>query len=270
VRGAATVEEFFADPVGAYVAGRSFVIWAFSPTLAGSIYFGQPEASDYPALLRMFELPRHPRLQRPFDVLVDAGDVEGLSASAFELLTTNLAVVEGFSAFIRRVSIVRPRGVAGAAVAGLFYEAVQGRFTAALFTDRKEALGWLGRADRDQAQAALQAVIDRVRGTSPSLRALRDHLARHIAAPSIDEAARALVTSPRSLQRRLAELGTSFRAEVDRARACVAEALLAEPGLKLETIAERVGCSSASHFTKLFRRLTGESPSDFRARRPRS
>jgi len=35
---------------------------------------------------------------------------------------------------------------------------------------------------------------------------------------------------------------------------------------KLEVIAREIGCSSLSSFSRLFRRLTGESPTDFRAR----
>jgi AraC-like DNA-binding protein len=100
------------------------------------------------------------------------------------------------------------------------------------------------------------------------LRSLRGHLAANLSQITVRAAARALGTSPRTLQRGLSELGTSFRAEVERARVRAAEALLAETNAKLEVIALQVGCSSPSSFSRLFRRLTGESPSDFRARRP--
>ncbi|MFJ4651949.1 AraC family transcriptional regulator ligand-binding domain-containing protein [Nocardia sp. NPDC088792] len=48
--------------------------------------------------------------------------------------------------------------------------------------------------------------------------------------PALDQAARRLFTSPRTLQRRLAESGTTWRLEVDRARKRHLELLDAEPG----------------------------------------
>jgi AraC-like DNA-binding protein len=74
-------------------------------------------------------------------------------------------------------------------------------------------------------------------------------------------AARALGRSTRSLQRELRAAGTSFRAELARARADVAAELLADSELKLETVAARAGFTSPSHFSRFFRRRTGRPPS---------
>ena len=79
----------------------------------------------------------------------------------------------------------------------------------------------------------------------------------------LETAARALGRPPRSLQRELERDGSTFRAEVERARVELAKTLLSTTDLKLEVIAQRVDCSAAS-LARLFRRLTGESPSDYR------
>jgi AraC-like DNA-binding protein len=46
-----------------------------------------------------------------------------------------------------------------------------------------------------------------------------------------------------------------------------AEALLVDTDDKIEVIAQKVGYTSHSRFGVMFRRLTGETPAEFRARR---
>jgi len=71
-------------------------------------------------------------------------------------------------------------------------------------------------------------------------------------------------TSPRSLRRWLEGEGTSWRRVVDRVRMEESERLIVDPSLSLSQIARRVGYSDPAHFTRSFRRWTGESPSQFR------
>lgn len=81
----------------------------------------------------------------------------------------------------------------------------------------------------------------------------------------IEEFARLLGTHPRNLQRTLVGLGTSFQQIRDKARRKKALELMAsgEP-LLIEQIAEALGFSSASIFSRAFKRWTGVSPADFR------
>jgi AraC-like DNA-binding protein len=70
--------------------------------------------------------------------------------------------------------------------------------------------------------------------------------------------------SPRSLRRRLAEDGTSWRklvADLLFERACTR---LRDDGGSVREIAEELGYSEASHFTRSFRRMAGISPSAYR------
>jgi AraC-like DNA-binding protein len=68
----------------------------------------------------------------------------------------------------------------------------------------------------------------------------------------------------RSLQRRLAESGSSYSALLDRVRFRTATRLIEDPDVKLITIALALGYSDAAHFTRAFRRWTSVSPLEYR------
>ncbi len=83
---------------------------------------------------------------------------------------------------------------------------------------------------------------------------------------SVDEVARRLHLSTRTLKRRLAEHGASFsevRDEVRRQRALL---LLADRRVGLGEIADRLGYSDLANFTRAFRRWTGQTPAAYRDR----
>ena len=84
--------------------------------------------------------------------------------------------------------------------------------------------------------------------------------------PSQDEAARRLNLSRRSLRRKLAEEGTSFRALVDEVRFGLVAGYLENTGLPLDEIAARTGFSDAANLSHAFRRWTGDSPGAWRRR----
>jgi AraC-like DNA-binding protein len=73
-----------------------------------------------------------------------------------------------------------------------------------------------------------------------------------------------LAVSPRTLQLRLEDEGTSFATVIDGVRRERALALLAEPGLPISAIAARTGFATPSAFTRAFRRWTGLPPSHYR------
>lgn len=78
------------------------------------------------------------------------------------------------------------------------------------------------------------------------------------------DAARSLGLSPRSLQRRLGALGTSFEALVDAWRHRQACAQLATASLPVGTIGRALGYSDPAHFVRAFRRWEGRTPLAFR------
>jgi AraC-like DNA-binding protein len=84
--------------------------------------------------------------------------------------------------------------------------------------------------------------------------------------PTLASVCRALAVSPRALQLRLAEEGTTFSAIVDRVQRERALVLLATSDLPITTIATRVGFSAPAGLTRAVRRWTGLSPTQYRRR----
>jgi AraC-like DNA-binding protein len=82
---------------------------------------------------------------------------------------------------------------------------------------------------------------------------------------TLAEIAKQLHMSERTLKRRLMEQGTSFAELLDGARKERAMVLLQSADLPLADIAEQVGYTELSNFTRAFRRWTGVTPHKFRA-----
>lgn len=83
--------------------------------------------------------------------------------------------------------------------------------------------------------------------------------------PLAGEMARALAASPRTLQRRLRENGTSFAKLLDQTRRELAIEYLRDPVNTVEETAFMVGFAETASFNRAFRRWTGNSPTAFRA-----
>jgi len=82
--------------------------------------------------------------------------------------------------------------------------------------------------------------------------------------PSHARIAQALQISVRSLQRHLAEAGTSYRELLQQIRLQQARTLLADVRISISEIAFQLGFRDASTFAHAFRRWTGTSPSEWR------
>jgi AraC-like DNA-binding protein len=83
--------------------------------------------------------------------------------------------------------------------------------------------------------------------------------------PRIGQTANALGASTRTLQRHLAADGVSHETLVDRVRLATAATLLAKTDARIVDVALDVGYSDHAHFTRAFRRWTGETPMQFRS-----
>lgn len=68
----------------------------------------------------------------------------------------------------------------------------------------------------------------------------------------------------RTLHRKLAEAGTSYRGLLDELRLDRARALLRDGGLSIQDVAARAGFDESASFTRWFKALTGATPSEFR------
>lgn len=83
----------------------------------------------------------------------------------------------------------------------------------------------------------------------------------------VGDVADRLATSPRTLQRHLGEEGRSFTSVVTAARVAAARDLLADPDRTVTDVGYLTGFADSAHFTRTFRRATGETPSAWRAHR---
>ena len=98
-----------------------------------------------------------------------------------------------------------------------------------------------------------------------AVRAVREHLAHRLAGgSSLEGAAAALGMSPRTLHRRLAEEGASFRGVRDALRREAALARLERTGDTIAAIAADLGYAEPSAFFRAFVGWTGRSPSAYR------
>jgi AraC-like DNA-binding protein len=95
-------------------------------------------------------------------------------------------------------------------------------------------------------------------GTAARVRSRLLH--RPAAPPTMEAVAGELHVDPRTLRRRLAAEGTSFRSLVDEVRETLAVELLTTAGLTVEGVAARLGYSEAAAFAHAFKRWKGVSP----------
>jgi AraC-like DNA-binding protein len=87
---------------------------------------------------------------------------------------------------------------------------------------------------------------------------------------AIEDAATRLDTTPRGLQRRLRECGSSYQLLLAETRLALAQRYLTAQTLSLTEIAYLLGYSDLSAFSRAFRRWKGQSPLAFRQRSGRA
>ncbi|MBS0238964.1 MAG: AraC family transcriptional regulator ligand-binding domain-containing protein [Proteobacteria bacterium] len=120
-----------------------------------------------------------------------------------------------------------------------------------------------GRSASDECAAGSEPPVPRQSDVLATTAAVTE-LALHEGYPRIAWVAAKLGTTPRSLQRRLGENGTSFVDLVDDLLSRHAMRLLQESRTSVTDIALNLGYSDPAHFTRAFRRWTGQSPRAYR------
>ncbi|MEP4987133.1 MAG: helix-turn-helix transcriptional regulator [Paracoccaceae bacterium] len=93
-------------------------------------------------------------------------------------------------------------------------------------------------------------------------RLLRPYL--RAAAPNINLFAEVAGTSPRTLQRKLSQYGTSYSELIDTTRFEMATEMLEDPNTHLIDVAMTLGYENQSNFGRSFRRIAGTSPGKYR------
>lgn len=93
---------------------------------------------------------------------------------------------------------------------------------------------------------------------------IRHELEKMKAFPTLPIMANALNTSPRTMNRQLAQLNTSYQHTLDEARREKAIELLDTSTLSIEKISTNLGYNDPSNFGRAFRRWLGQSPRAYR------
>jgi AraC-like DNA-binding protein len=125
-----------------------------------------------------------------------------------------------------------------------------------------------------RADPSLSAVLrrhaDDLLAALPPSNSLATALHRHLLGtlesgpPDVQRAASAIGVSTRTLQRKLEEEGTSFKAVLDDARRTLAVSYLRDGSRTVSEVAFLVGFSEVSAFSRAFRRWTGQSAVSYR------
>jgi AraC-like DNA-binding protein len=263
VREASSIEDLVARTRECFLMRRRYAYFFVDPDLAGYFVWGRVVEEDASEGVRLF---RAVARAGPSRFLADFSSLEDLAPDAAAVVGRSIARrLERRDAIDVRQAVVHPQSVAGATVAG-FLSVFPPEHPHRSFSNRALALRWRERDDAAEANERIGAAV-RARAELPQeLLTLAAVLESDAGAGwTLARAARHLGIAKRTLQLRLEQAGTSFRAELAHARLVRAKALLSRTDDKLLAIAIEVGFASAQHFSRWFRAHTGLSPSEFRA-----
>lgn len=260
-------DDFFRAPLAKYLAGPSLAYWCASPALWGVTVRGLLDRATVEQLTRWIER-EHAIDVAPYTSILDGSQVSGLDEAAFALLVPFAAANrERQARRVERILLVPPAsGVASPTIAGL------GAVLApAVPLDVVPSDSALYAALNAALAATARTVVPRMREVLSADGRLLDELRVLLrGGRGLGQAAAALSISTRTLQRKLAELGTSFAAELMEVKLAEARRLLDASDAKIAAVAIDAGFSSAAHLSAAFKKRFGITPSEHRARRRRA
>lgn len=259
--------EFLRAPVGACIAGPTYLMWCAAPDLVGTIQWGTPEERDVHDMLAIADaILRSSWLAPAGCLLMDCSEIERVDPDVMVAVAASVRdLLPRWSPRILRHAVVVPSDVRGILLSGAL-PMVAPSHAFQFSPNLDSALTFLGHAGGAEAHAAASEIANQVRGSSRLVSRLREVLLRDLVEASVDRSAMALGLSPRTLQRELARCGTSFSDELRRARVGVARDLLVTSDAKVESIAARVGFGSASRMSVALRRELGATAGELRER----
>jgi len=247
---------------GVWYATSHWLYAVCSPAWHAYALWGSPDEHEVQALLSLFV--RLGPLQTPHAVLADVRFLRSVTPGGFEALS---GYVQGHGAelgsLITTAWIAHDASWMGALASGFF--GVQAAPFPVHASAASEELR-LGIGADVETWAAYEAASTEAR-EDDGLRARLEAIVRATSTrPTLEEIARAVALSPRSLQRRLQAMGTTVPREITRVRVAQAQTLLSTSSTPITEIAYTLGFATPEHFATSFRETTGESPTAYRAR----
>jgi AraC-like DNA-binding protein len=266
VKAAGSLADYLSNPFGRYIAGRTWAHFFVVPELCGLALWERPDVEQVREMVEAIE-SEAPGRAPVHKSIIDVRRLSGIDPVAFQEFSQRMGqrgAVLGPN--VTHHAIVRPTGVVGATVSG-FYAVTPTNFPDRIkvFDSMEEALRWMGHAA--SVGAEIDAMVDAVRAVPAALQTVRKLIAEQHGKLTLREAARSAGVSARTLQSQLLAAGTSLRAENNAARVAWAQRLLDDTDHKITSIAFEVGCSSLQHFSTMFQKATGMSPSAWRSRK---
>lgn len=253
------LHEFCAVDHPHYFKSGAFVAWCDGGAALGVFGLAPQRLEDIRVSARLIEqVCRNPRKRA---LMADARNF-GTAADALAALFQQMPWgAPRMAAHVDRVSLVLPAGWSRPWWQGLIGDEAWRGLGVRLHQDTTAAAAWLG-IDREML-ASVDQLADRLNAANLTARAVEPFLRLHPTA-TVEAAARANGTSVRSLQRLLADAGTSFAEVRARVRLAIARHALSATEVKVEAVASKIGFASRSHFVRWFRALTGSTPSKYR------
>ncbi len=257
---AATFDDFRRAPAGCYFAGATFAHFCATDDYWGVILWGRPSSDDIALLVRSLHLELAETASRHRSV-VDTRRLDSVDVTAFAVLDDYVRThTTELGAKVDRLALLRPEGMTGAVVAG-FFEVLPRPYPVEVFASGEDAMAWL---EVETPASLLDLIFEQAAGAPPIVAALRTVLEANLADVAVASAAKELGMSERTLQRRIRQANTTFADELNAARVRTAKRLLADSDEPVTRIALDVGCATPQHFSTLFRKATGLTPSAWR------
>lgn len=118
---------------------------------------------------------------------------------------------------------------------------------------------------RSMLDQQAQLLLKQVKAGEEAIPGLQKAIQESVSAgaPNLNEVARRLCISTRTLQRRLQEHGSNFRDQLEQVRVAMAKNCLSTGELSLADIANFLAYNDQSAFTHAFKRVTGLSPAKY-------
>jgi len=262
LRRARDAYDFLFPSIDRYVLRRGWAAFGCED-VCGISFWGTIDVASVIELAPLLNLAALPN-KSPRPLYVDVRLVDGFAADVFALRSDLLSAKRESLKMVTRGAIVYATGIVGAIALGL-RDIAPPPFPEEFFTDPVAAMRSLGCTrgetlvdELDEIRRGASAVIPIL----DELRAMID-VKRRLTLP---EAARSLGHSPRSLQRKLAQAGTSFQEELSLGTVKLAQRMLLAPGANVTEVSLEVGCASSQHLSRLFRKVVGETPTGWRDR----
>jgi AraC-like DNA-binding protein len=255
------VDEYFRDPAGKVLNRRGYFCSSPDGKLLTLWGWGHVDIDSTEELLEIFAAVERARLPSRRQLVV-LRHMQSVSPRAMTRFIRYHQDVTAYLRGIEREAVVRPDGLVGVMAEG-FYRAVHHPGEGRVFTDLGNALAWL-EVDAPEWVSAAVAHEERSMAAQDDALVQLDALWRSgWMRVGLEDAARSLGLSPRTLQRRLRDAGESF--EERRAREALhhAEELL-QRGLEVKAVASELGFASSSAFVAAFRRSRGLPPHAWR------